>query len=314
MTYAIVFPGQGSQIVGMGKELYEAFPVARAVFQEVDDVLNQKLSKLMFEGSLEELTLTSHAQPALMAVSMAVVRVLEKEGNVSMERFQVAAGHSLGEYSALAAAGSLTLAQAARLLRIRGEAMQQAVPVGKGAMVAVLGASLSDLEKITREASKAGLCVIANDNSEGQVVLSGEKCALDLVPEIAKNYGVRKCIPLTVSAPFHCALMQPAAEAMEKALAPIHFQDPILPIIPNITAQKEIEGDAFKSLLVKQVTGQVRWRETMETMKTEGVDVVFELGVGKVLSGLFKRAIEGVQTHAVHTPHDIEAALLTLKV
>jgi [acyl-carrier-protein] S-malonyltransferase len=314
MAQAIVFPGQGSQVVGMGKELYDTFSVAREVFQEVDDVLNQKLSKLMFEGPLEELTLTSNAQPALMAVSMAVVRVLEHEGKISMNRFQVAAGHSLGEYSALAAAGSLTLSDAARLLRIRGNAMQQAVPVGKGAMVAVLGASLADLEKIMREASKTGLCVIANDNSEGQVVLSGEKCALDLVPEIAKDYGIRKCIPLSVSAPFHCSLMQPAADAMEKALSSVGFKDPTLPIIPNITAQKETDGTAFKSLLVKQVTGQVRWRETMETMAKEGVEVIYELGVGKVLSGLFKRAIEGVQTHSVHTPQDIETVLDVLKI
>ena len=313
MTQAIVFPGQGSQVVGMGKELYATFLAAREVFQEVDDVLNQKLSKLMFEGSLEELTLTSNAQPALMTVSMAVVRVLEREGNIPMGRFHMAAGHSLGEYSALAAVGTLNIGDAASLLRIRGDAMQKAVPAGKGSMVAVLGAPLADLKKIMEEASKAGICVIANDNSEGQVVLSGEKCALDLVPEIAKQYGVRKCITLPVSAPFHCPLMQPAAEAMERALAPVNFKDPLIPVIANVTAQKESDGNAFKTLLVKQVTGQVRWRETMDTMAQEGIETVYELGVGKVLSGLFKRAVEGIQAHAVHTPYDIEAALLTLK-
>lgn len=314
MAQAIVFPGQGSQSVGMGKELFDAFPVARDVFHEVDDVLNQKLSKLMFEGPLEELTLTANAQPALMAVSMAVVRVLEKEGNLFMGRFQMAAGHSLGEYAALAAAGSITLQDAARLLRIRGDAMQKAVPVGKGVMIAILGASLTDLEKIIQEASKTGICVIANDNSDGQVVLSGEKKAIDCVPEIAKNYSVKKCIPLSVSAPFHCALMAPAADVMEKALASINFKNPNLPIIPNITAQLETRGSMFKSLLVQQVTGRVRWRETMETMKKEGLETVFELGTGKVLSGLFKRAIEGVHVHAVHTPRDIEAMLLTLNI
>ncbi len=312
MAKAIVFPGQGSQSVGMGKELFEAFSVARDVFHEVDDVLNQKLSTLIFEGPLEELTLTSNAQPALMAVSMAVVRILEKEGNISMGRFQMAAGHSLGEYAALAAAGSITLQEAARLLRIRGDAMQKAVPVGKGGMVAILGGTFTDLEAIIQEASKGGICVIANDNSDGQVVLSGEKVAIDRVPEIAKNYSVKKCIPLSVSAPFHCVLMNPAADAMEEALAPIHFKDPILPIIPNVTAALETQGSAFKSLLVQQVTGQVRWRETMDTMRKEGLKTVFELGSGKVLSGLFKRAIEGVETHAVQTPQDIEAILLTL--
>ena len=306
MTKAIVFPGQGSQMVGMGKELFDTFSVARDVFQEVDDVLDQKLSTLMFEGPLEELTLTQNTQPALMAVSLAVVRVLEKEGNISMGSFQMAAGHSLGEYSALAATGALSVSDAARLLRIRGDAMQRAVPVGKGAMVAVLGADMDTLEKIMDEARSEGICVIANDNSNGQVVLSGEKTALDLVPEIAKNHGVRKCVPLPVSAPFHCPLMQPAAEAMEKAFETASFKDPIIPIVPNVMATLESNGNAFKSLLVQQVTGQVRWRETMDLMVKEGIVTVYELGVGKVLSGLFKRGVEGVATQAVHTPHDIE--------
>ena len=241
------------------------------------------------------------------------MRVLEKEGNLSMDRFKFAAGHSLGEYSALAATGALTIADAARLLRIRGNAMQRAVPVGKGAMVAVLGADMPTLEKIMDEARSEGICVIANDNSNGQVVLSGEKTALDLVPEIAKSHGVRKSVPLPVSAPFHCPLMQPAAEAMEKAFEAVAFNNPIIPVVANVTATKESSGNAFKSLLVQQVTGQVRWRETMDFMVAEGIETVYELGVGKVLSGLFKRGVEGITTQAVHTPHDIETFLETLK-
>lgn len=313
MTQAIVFPGQGSQAVGMGKALHDTFSVAREVFQEVDDVLEQKLSTLMFEGPLEDLTLTHNTQPALMAVSMAVVRVLEKEGGISLDRFTMAAGHSLGEYSALAATGSLTLQDAARLLRIRGNAMQKAVPEGKGAMVAVLGASMEVLGTIVDEASAHGLCVIANDNSKGQVVLSGEKIALERVPEIAKGHGVRKCVMLPVSAPFHCPLMQPAAEAMEKALAEVDLKDPSIPIVANVTAKPESVGADFRGLLVKQVTGQVRWRETMDSMVASGIDTVYELGSGKVLSGLFKRGVEGVVAHSAHTPEDIEAVLTNIK-
>ena len=309
MTKAIVFPGQGSQVVGMGKELYDAFAVAKEVFQEVDDVLEQKLSTLMFEGPLETLTLTENTQPALMAVSMAVVRVLEKEGGLQIKDFSMAAGHSLGEYSALAAAGSVSIADCARLLKIRGTSMQKAVPVGKGAMAAVLGADMATVEKIVDEASANGLCVIANDNSSGQVVLSGEKCAFDTLPEIAKSHGVRKCVPLPVSAPFHSPLMQPAAEAMARALAEVDFKDPSVPIVANVTAQKETSGSTLKDLLVKQVTGRVRWRETMEFMAAEGVTEVYELGAGKVLSGLFKRGVEGVQSQSLQTPQDIDAFL-----
>lgn len=308
---AIVFPGQGSQVVGMGRALHESFAVAREVFQEVDDTLGQNLSTLMFEGSQEELTLTSNAQPALMAVSMAVMRVLEKEGKVPVTAFQMAAGHSLGEYSALAATRSLSLRDATRLLRLRGEAMQRAVPSGQGAMVAVLGADMVILEKILQEVAPEGLCVIANDNSPGQVVLSGEKPAVEKVPEVAQRYGIRKCVILPVSAPFHCSLMAPAAKAMEEALKNVAFQDPLISIIPNVTAKIEKRGEIFKDLLVQQVTGQVRWRETMLTMVEAGITHAYELGVGKVLSGLFKRGSESVTTSSLHTPQEIEEFLTT---
>ncbi|MBM3610174.1 MAG: ACP S-malonyltransferase [Alphaproteobacteria bacterium] len=311
MTRAIVFPGQGSQAIGMGKELYETFPIAKEVFQTVDDVLGQKLSCLMFEGPIEDLTLTANTQPALMAVSLAVMRVLEKEGGIDPTYFSLAAGHSLGEYSALAATKAITLEEATKLLRIRGNAMQSAVPQGKGAMVAVIGADLETLGKIIKDASSYGLCVMANDNSPGQVVLSGEKVAIEKVPEIAQNYGIRKCVILPVSAPFHCPLMAPAADAMKEALAPVAFKDPLIPIIPNVTAEIEKQGEVFKDLLVQQVTGQVRWRETMTTMVQEGITHVYEIGVGKVLSGLFKRGAENIIATSIHTPHDVEEFLKT---
>ena len=312
MKKALVFPGQGSQTVGMGKDLYDAFPTAKNVFEEVDDILDQPLSKIMFEGSQEDLTLTENAQPALMAVSLAVLRVLEKDGGFSVDQAAFAAGHSLGEYSALAAAGVFSLGDAAQLLKVRGTSMQKAVPVGKGAMVAVIGASEEALSAIVEEASGQGLCVVANDNSKGQVVLSGEKVALDLVPEIAKKHGVKRALPLPVSAPFHCPLMQPAAEVMARALAEVEMSDARIPVVTNVTAQPEQSADAFRELLVKQVTGRVRWRETMDFMAQEGVTHVYELGTGKVLSGLFKRGVSGVEARSIQTPQDIEDFLKEL--
>lgn len=313
MTRAFVFPGQGSQAVGMGRELAEAFPAARHLFQEVDDALSQKLSTLMFEGPEADLTLTENAQPALMAVSLAVVRVLEAEGKLDLAKSAAfVAGHSLGEYSALAAAGTFTVADTARLLKIRGQAMQKAVPVGLGAMAALLGAELEQAREIAAAAAEGDVCEAANDNGGAQVVLSGHKTAIDRAIKIAAERGIKRAIPLPVSAPFHCALMQPAADAMEAALAKADMRTPRLPLVANVTATRVTDPDEIRSLLVRQVTGTVRWRESVLFMKSQGVDSLVELGAGKVLGGLAKRIDKELSGSSVGAPADIDAFLKTL--
>ena len=308
MSWAYVFPGQGSQAVGMGKELAAAFAEAREIFGEVDEALKQKLSTLMFEGPADTLTLTENAQPALMAVSMAVVRVLEKQGNLSIRSTaRYVAGHSLGEYSALAAAGSLTLSDAARLLRIRGQAMQKAVPVGEGAMAALLGLDVDAALEVASEASGGGeICAAANDNAPGQVVVSGHKAAVERAIEIAKTKGAKRALMLPVSAPFHCPLMKPAADVMAEALARVTIISPAVPVIANVTAATVVDPDEIRRLLVEQVTAMVRWRESVNVMKDAGVDTLIELGAGKVLSGLAKRIDGDLTGISVQTPQDIE--------
>ena len=306
MTTAFIFPGQGSQSVGMGKSLAEQFPAARAVFDEVDAALAQKLSVLMFEGPSEELTMTANAQPALMAASLAVVRVLEAEAGLSLGRDAAfVAGHSLGEYSALSAAGSVSIADAARLLRIRGDAMQKAVPAGAGAMAALLGAELELAQEIARDAAQGEVCEAANDNGGGQVVLSGAKAAIDRAIVLAGERGVRRAMLLPVSAPFHCALMQPAAEAMRAALAQVTLQAPVVPVMANVGAAPLSDPDAIRASLVAQVTGTVRWRECVLAMAAAGVTDYVELGSGKVLAGLVKRIAAGVTTLSVGTADDV---------
>ena len=313
MTRAFVFPGQGSQAVGMGRELAEAFPVARQLFQEVDDALSQKLSALMFEGPEDQLTLTENAQPALMAMSLAVVRVLEAEGGFDLAKAGAfVAGHSLGEYSALAAAGTFTVADTARLLKIRGQAMQKAVPVGVGAMAALLDSELEQAREIAAEAAQGEVCEAANDNGGSQVVLSGHKTAVDRAIKIAAERGIKRAIPLPVSAPFHCALMQPAADAMAEALAKVDMKTPRIALVANVTALRVTDPDAIRDLLVRQVTGTVRWRESVLFMKAEGVDALVELGAGKVLGGLAKRIDKELSGSSVGNPADIDAFLKTL--
>jgi [acyl-carrier-protein] S-malonyltransferase len=315
MIRAFVFPGQGSQAVGMGRALAEAFPAARHVFQEVDEALKQKLSKLMFEGFESDLTLTENAQPALMAVSQAVLRVLETEGKWTLSaKARFVAGHSLGEYSALAAAGSLSIPDAARLLKLRGQAMQKAVPVGIGAMAALLGLDLPQAQEIAAAAAKeTGLvCSAANDNAPGQVVVSGHKEAVDRAIAIAAEKGAKRSVLLPVSAPFHCALMQPAADAMREALKKTTFNVPAVPVIANVTAAPVSDPEQIRKLLVEQITATVRWRESVETMKREGVTRIFEIGTGKVLAGLVKRIDREIEGSSVGTPEDIEAALKAL--
>lgn len=306
---AFVFPGQGSQAVGMGSALAEAFPAARRVLDEVDDALGQKLSTLMFEGPEAELTLTANAQPALMAVSLAVVEVLRAEAGLDLARDAAfVAGHSLGEYSALTATGAIPLAAAARLLRLRGAAMQKAVKVGDGAMAALLGADSEQAASIAAEAaSDGGLCEVANDNGGGQVVVSGTKAAVDRAVEIAKGRGIKRAIILPVSAPFHCSLMQPAAEAMAAALAETDLSAPCVPLVANVTAEPVTDPAAIRELLVRQVTGTVRWRECVAAMAKQGVTLFVECGAGKVLSGLVKRIADGATGLAVGAPADIEA-------
>ncbi len=312
--HAFIFPGQGSQSVGMGRDLAAAFAPAREVLQEVDDTLRHKLSKLMFEGPAEELTLTENAQPALMAVSLAVLRVLEHEGRFLLpQRAVLVAGHSLGEYSALAAAGSFGIAQAARLLRLRGQAMQAATPPGVGAMAALLGADLALAREICALAAAAGEIVEpANDNGGGQVVISGDKAAVERAVELARSKGVKRAMLLPVSAPFHCALMRPAAEAMEQALHAEVIAAPSVPLIANVTAAKATEAADIRDLLVRQVTGTVRWAESVRTMTSMGVDSFIELGAGKVLAGLVRRIAPDAAAASAGTPAEIETILKTL--
>jgi [acyl-carrier-protein] S-malonyltransferase len=313
MARALVFPGQGSQDVGMGKALADSFAVARAVFDEVDDALGQKLSAIMWDGPKDTLTLTENAQPALMAVSMAVMRVLEAEKGFSLkDKVRYVAGHSLGEYSALAAAGAFSLADTARLLKLRGQAMQKAVPVGQGAMAALLGVGMAVAEKVAAEAAQGDVCQVANDNEPTQVVLSGHKSAIDRVADIGKAHGVRRAVQLPVSAPFHCALMQPAADAMAEALAGVTINSPAVPVIANVVAGPVSDPDEIRRRLVEQVTGTVRWRECVAFMAANGISDVFEIGSGKVLAGLVKRTTPTLNATSVGTPADIDAALAAL--
>ncbi|MBB3314266.1 [acyl-carrier-protein] S-malonyltransferase [Rhizobium sp. BK181] len=312
MTIAFTFPGQGSQAVGMGKELAESFAEARAVFQEVDEALGEKLSETMFNGPEDTLTLTANAQPALMAVSMAVVRVLEAKGVDLKAKVSYVAGHSLGEYSALCAAGTFSLADTARLLRIRGNAMQAAVPVGVGAMAAIIGLEHADVVAVCEEASAVGSCQIANDNGGGQIVISGEKAAVEKGAAIATEKGAKRAILLPVSAPFHSSLMAPAAEAMREALAGVKKSSPVVPLIANVRAAPVTDADEIAKLLVEQVTGQVRWRETVEWFAANGATTLYELGSGKVLTGLARRIDKTVNGIAVNTPADIDAAVAAL--
>lgn len=314
MTRAFVFPGQGSQAVGMGKELSESSAAARAVFEEVNDALGQNLSALMFEGPIEDLTLTYNAQPALMASSMAVIRILEQEFDVKMaEVAAYTAGHSLGEYSALAAAGTISLTDTAKLLKLRGEAMQRAVPVGVGAMAAIMGGEFSTIEEIAGEAGQGEVCTAANDNADGQVVISGHKDAVERAMEIAKERGIKRAILLPVSAPFHCSLMQPAADEMAAALAETTFNAPSIPVITNVSAEPQNDPDAMRNMLVEQITGRVRWRESVLKMGELGVDNLIELGTGKVLSGLVRRINRDITGLSLQTMADIEAFAQEIK-
>ncbi|MGO4565117.1 ACP S-malonyltransferase [Rhizobium sp. 2YAF20] len=312
MTVAFTFPGQGSQSVGMGKDLAENFPEARAVFAEVDDALSEKLSETIFSGPEDKLTLTANAQPALMAVSIAVLKVLEAKGLDLKSKVSYVAGHSLGEYSALCAAGTFSLADTARLLRIRGNAMQAAVPVGAGAMAAIIGLEHGDVVAICKEASVLGACQIANDNGGGQLVISGEKAAVEKAALLATDRGAKRAILLPVSAPFHSTLMQPAADAMREALAGVAKKDPVVPLIANVRAAPVTEADVIAKLLVEQVTGQVRWRETVEWFAANNVTTLYEIGTGKVLTGLARRIDKSVAGIAVNASADIDAALTGL--
>ena len=313
MSRAFVFPGQGSQAVGMGRELAGAFATARETFQEVDEALRQNLSRIMFEGPESDLTLTENAQPALMAVSLAVMRVLERDGKVDLKRHVAfVAGHSLGEYSALAAARSFTLADAARLLKRRGLAMQRAVPVGVGAMAALIGAELDVAQAVAAEASQGEVCSVANDNGGGQVVVSGNKSAVERAIAAAAARGIKRSIMLPVSAAFHCALMAPAAREMAEALEQVKVAQPYVPLIANVTAAAVTAPEQIKRLLVEQVTGMVRWRESVLAMKTQNVDQLVELGAGRVLSGLAKRIDRELTAVSLGAPAEIEPFLKTL--
>ncbi|WP_170528892.1 ACP S-malonyltransferase [Ruegeria arenilitoris] len=308
MTLAFVFPGQGAQTIGMGKALADAYPAAKALFDEVDEALGESLSSLIWDGDIESLTLTQNAQPALMATSMAAMRALEAEG-VDVTRAAFVAGHSLGEYSALAAAGALSVADTARLLRTRGQAMQSAVPVGEGAMAAILGLDLDAVRAVAEEAAQGEVCQAANDNDPTQVVVSGAKAAVERAAEIAKEKGAKRAVMLPVSAPFHCALMQPAADVMAEALAGVEIKAPAVPLVANVRAEAVTDSDLIRQLLVEQVTGSVRWRESVQYMVAQGVTEAWEIGAGKALSGMIRKIDRAVACSAVGTPEDVQKAL-----
>ena len=311
MSIAFIFPGQGSQAVGMGAEIAKAYPSAREVFDEVDAALSQSLSRLMWEGPEAELTLTENAQPALMAVSLAAMRVLGDKGVKLRGSVAYVAGHSLGEYSALAAAGALSLADTARLLKIRGRAMQHAVPVGEGAMAALLGADLAQARDLAKAAADGEVCEAANDNAPGQVVISGAKTAIERAVALAPKFGARRAVLLPVSAPFHCALMQPAADVMRDALAKVEIKAPAVPLVANVLAAPISDPEQIRQRLVEQVTFMVRWRETMLYLKTNGVGTVYEVGAGRVLTGIARR-FDGIEAKSVGTPEELETAAAAL--
>ena len=310
MTIAFVFPGQGAQSIGMGQALAQAYPAAKAVFDEVDDALGENLSGLIWDGEQDALTLTQNAQPALMATSLAAMRALEADG-IKIGNAAFVAGHSLGEYSALAAAGAISVADTARLLRIRGKAMQEAVPVGVGAMAALLGLDFEAAKSVAAEAAQGEVCQAANDNDPGQVVVSGHKAAVERAVEIAKAHGAKRAVLLPVSAPFHCALMQPAADAMAEALGAVTMSAPAVPLVANVCAEAVSDPAAIASLLVQQVTGSVRWRESVLWMGQQGVTEIWEIGAGKALSGMIRRIDREIATKAVGTPEDVAAVLAT---
>lgn len=307
MGRAFVFPGQGAQAIGMGKALAEAYPAAKAVFDEVDEALGEALSQLIWEGDAAELTLTQNAQPALMATSLAAMRALEAEG-IPVTSADYVAGHSLGEYSALAAAGSLSISDCARLLRTRGQAMQAAVPVGEGAMAALLGLDLEAARRVAAKAAQGEVCAAANDNDPGQVVVSGHKGAVERAVDIAKEAGARRAVLLPVSAPFHCALMEPAARVMAEALDDVEIGRPAVPLVANVVAEAVSDPATIRSLLVNQVTGAVRWRESVEWMARHGVDDIWEIGAGKALCGMVRRIDRAIATRNIGTPEDVVAA------
>ncbi|MEM6385757.1 MAG: ACP S-malonyltransferase [Pseudomonadota bacterium] len=312
MSLSFVFPGQGAQTIGMGRDLADAYPAAKLVFEEVDDALGEKLSTLIWDGDAETLTLTQNAQPALMATSLAAVRALEAEG-ISVTSASYVAGHSLGEYSALCAAGSIGLADTARLLRLRGQAMQSAVPVGEGAMAAVLGLDIDAVEALAADAAEGDICEVANENDPAQTVVSGSKSAIDRVVSMAKERGAKRALPLPVSAPFHCALMQPAADAMAEALAEVSITAPAVPLVANVVAEAVSSPDDIRRFLVEQVAGRVRWRASVEWMAGAGVDTFWELGAGKALSGMIRRIARDAETRAVGSASDVSEAAAALR-